>query len=224
MQKPSIRDIAEGVRQFNVTFGEMERALWRLSTAARAELLEGRNSPILEGLLWTIKSWWGVQGAPSETKRIMAQALTREQWSRELFENGSGLGPADERFACDRVARLVSSSLELGARRNEVSLASKVLHWLMPSRVPVYDSFVRTGIGVPATKSALDAYRRVVAWEFDVARHFTSEASAWVGEIEPRSPFRALDKYMWWISGGNSGRAVIVKDPWRIVRELGLSS
>jgi hypothetical protein len=29
--------------------------------------------------------------------------------------------------------------VELGARRNEFSLASKILHWITPARVPVYD-------------------------------------------------------------------------------------
>lgn len=33
--------------------------------------------------------------------------------------------------------------------RREFSLASKVLHWLMPWRIPVYDSFVRGMLGVP---------------------------------------------------------------------------
>jgi hypothetical protein len=59
---PYAAEIAEGVRQFNAAFGEMERALWCLSKAARADLLQRRSSPILEGLVWTIKSWWGVQG------------------------------------------------------------------------------------------------------------------------------------------------------------------
>jgi hypothetical protein len=33
--------------------------------------------------------------------------------------------------------------MSLGVPRREYSLASKVLHWLMPWQVPVYDSFVR---------------------------------------------------------------------------------
>ena len=222
MNIPSAAEIAEGVRQFNATFGEMERALWCLSKAARADLLQRQSSPILEGLVWTIKGWWGVQGVRLEIKSIMAQALNMNQWTPELFEDSSDLVPEAERFACDQVVGLVTVSTKLGAQRYEISLASKVLHWLMPWRIPVYDSFVRRGAGIPTSMAPLNAYQLIVASEFDAARRLSSEGSDWIGNIQPRSPFRALDKYMWWISGGNSGRALAVRDPWRIVRQLGL--
>jgi hypothetical protein len=220
----SAPQIAEGVQRFNAVYAEMERALWSLSRAARADVLRRQTSPVVEELIWTIKSWWGVQGVRAETKRLMAQALTAQTWSEEFFQDALDLTPEDESFACDRVSALVSATLQLGAKRHEFSLASKVLHWLMPWKVPVFDSFVRQTAGVKTTLGHLDAYRQIVRWEFDTARQFLLEGTEWIGDVPPASPFRALDKYMWWIGGGDSGRAMVVRDPWRVVRRLGLES
>jgi hypothetical protein len=43
-----------------------------------------------------------------------------------------------------------------------------------------------------------------------------------MGSIEPVTPFRALDKYLWWLGGGDAGRAALVNDPWEPVRRLGI--
>jgi hypothetical protein len=49
---------AVAVSAFDARFGEMERVLWCLSINSRSGLLAGESSPILEALVWTIKSWW----------------------------------------------------------------------------------------------------------------------------------------------------------------------
>lgn len=64
-------------------------------------------------------------------------------------------------YAYNRVAELVSCSMSLGVPRCEYSLASKVLHWLMPWRIPVYDSFISRMLGVPASWDHPQAYRKV---------------------------------------------------------------
>ena len=104
----------------------------------------------------------------------------------------------------------------------EFSLASKTLHWLMPWRIPVYDSFVRKSVGVRSTWNHQDAYREIVSWQFRVCQELGTDDPGWTGDVPPRSPFRALDKYLWWIGGGNAGTAALVKDPWREVYRLGL--
>ncbi len=48
------------VSAFNGRYGEMEQALWCLSVNSRGALLAGQSSPVVESLVWTIKSWWGV--------------------------------------------------------------------------------------------------------------------------------------------------------------------
>ena len=70
----------------------------------------------------------------------VAESVT---WSPDLFGPVPDYGPGRAGFACDRVAEIVRRSMSMGVPRREYSLASKELHWLMPWRVPVYDSFVR---------------------------------------------------------------------------------
>jgi hypothetical protein len=168
------------------------------------------------------KSWWGVQGVRSETKAQIAEALTQSlTWSPDLFGPVLEYGPEAAGYACDRVAEVVSRSISMGVPRREYSLASKVLHWLMPWRVPVYDSFVRSMVGVPASWDHPQAYHKVATEVFALARMMTAD-SAWIGSLEPRSPLRSLDKLTWWLGGGSTGVAVEVRDPWQVRRQLGL--
>jgi len=207
------------VAAFDARYGEMEQVLWCLSVNSRPGLLAGKSSPALETLVWTVKSWWGVQGLRSETKAQMARALAESAtWSPDLF----GQVPDDAGFARERVAGLVRRSMSLGVPRREYSLASKVLHWLMPWRVPVYDSFVRSTLGVPASWDHPEAYRKVAEGIFAMARTMTGD-HAGIGPLEPSSPLRALDKLTWWAGGGSTSQAAEVRDPWQVTRGLGLA-
>jgi len=215
---------AEAVRGFNARFGEMDRALWCLSRNCRGPLLKGHSSPVVEALVWTVKSWWGVQGVRSETKTLMAQALATLDWSTDLFEETRQVSDNADNDACDRVSTLVAKSRSMGVSRREFSLASKVLHWLLPWRIPVYDSFVRGSLGIPNAWDDLSAYREIARELFGAVRELETRDSAWLGSIEPLSPLRGLDKCLWWLGGGNEGKAVVVRDPWRVVNQLGLLS
>jgi hypothetical protein len=209
------------VSAFNARYGEMEQALWCLSLNSRASLLGGQSSPVVETLVWTIKSWWGVMGVRSETKVQMAGALAESlSWSPELFDPVP-CRQAAAQDASELVALLVSSSIDRGVSRREYSLASKVMHWLLPWRVPVYDSFVRCVLGVPASWDHPRAYRMVAEKTFEIASE-VDENSDWFGTVAPLSPLRALDKLMWWAGGGDAGTATEVRDPWRVIRELNL--
>jgi len=220
LRDPAVR--AAAVSLFDARYGEMEQVLWLLSVNSRPGLLAGESSPALEALVWTVKSWWGVQGVRFETKAQMARALAESMaWSPDLFGPVPGYGPDGASFACERVAELVGQSMSLGVPRREYSLASKVLHWLMPWRVPVYDSFVRSALGVPASWDHPEAYRKVSAEIFALALAM-AEDSAWTGSLEPASPLRALDKLTWWLGGGNAGAAAEVRDPWKVARKLSL--
>lgn len=214
------RDAA--VATFDARFGEMERVLWCLSVNSRPGLLAGESSPVLEALVWTVKRWWGVQGVRSETKAQMATALAESvTWSPDLFGPVPDYGPGRSGFACERVAGIVGHSMALGAPRREYSLASKVLHWLMPWQVPVYDSFVRATLGVPTSWDHPEAYGKVTSEVFAMARAMTGD-SAWIGSLEPASPLRAIDKLIWWLGGGGTGAAAEVRDPWKVTRGLAL--
>ncbi len=54
-----------------------------------------------------------------------------------------------------------------------------------------------------------DDYRRIVAWEFGVALVSHRRAWFWTGDIQPRSAVPSCENYIWWISGGNSGGALV---------------
>ena len=122
--------------------------------------------------------------------RVLAESMT---WSLDQFEAAPEYTPDGARCACERVADLVSCSMALGVARREYSLASKVLHWLMPWQVPVYDSFVRVAVAFPASWDHPEAYRKVTAEVFAMADVVAGDAP-WIGSFEPRSPLRALDK------------------------------
>lgn len=210
------------VAAFNRRFGEMERALWCLSKNCRAPLIQGRTSPVVEALVWTVKSWWGIQGTRSETKALMAQALATLVWSADVFEQTPGIRDRADIYACDRVSTLVSRCMQLGVVRREWSLASKVLHWLLPWHIPVYDSFVRQRLGIPSSWDHPEAYREITRELFGAVRELQGRDSSWLGAIEPWSPLRGFDKCLWWLGGGNAGKATVVRDPWSVVRQLGL--
>jgi hypothetical protein len=210
------------VSAFNARYGEMEQALWCLSVNSRASLLAGQSSLVVETLVWTIKSWWGVMGVRSETKVQMAGALAESlAWSPGLFDPVPCHQQAAAQDASELIALLVSSSIDRGVTRREYSLASKVMHWLLPWRVPVYDSFVRGVLGVPASWDHPQAYRMVAEKTFAIASKVDGN-SDWFGTVEPLSLLRALDKLMWWAGGGDAGTAAEVRDPWRVIRELNL--
>ena len=213
---------AEAVRAFNTRFGEMERALWCLSVNARASLLAGASSPALEELVWTIRGWWGAAGVRKEMKTLMAGELAKSMtWTPELFEPQPDHGPQVAAFACERVDELVGRCKMAGVNRREYRLASTVLHWLMPWRVPVYDSFVRSFLDVPRSWDHGRAYRKITTEIFEATRKAAGE-SGWMGALPPRSPLRAFDKVMWSKGGGQTSDAVIIRDPWKIVHRLGL--
>ena len=218
----AFKERAEAVRAFDATYGRMDRALWILSGACRPLLLRGEESPILDELVWAVKSWWGVQGVRSETKRAMGGALAHLNWVPEFFEEEYPPRAVAVSFACETVDHLVLETMRRGAPRREYSLASKVLHWLMPWRIPVFDSFVRSRVGVPDSWDLPDAYRAVCRAVFAQVREIAGADTTWMGSSDPQSLLHALDKWLWRTGGGDQGTAVVVTDPERLIRRLGL--
>lgn len=214
-----VTEAEQAVHSFNLRFGEMDKVVWCLSCASQGELLESKVGVILPELIWKVRSWMGLQGVESAVKTIGQRALLEFDWTADLFGEQSFAQGIPE-FAVERVSRLTTRMVELGARRNEFSLASKVLHWLLPFRVPVYDSYVRHILQIPSFYKPQEAYERIVEWEFDAAHQLMDSDMTWIGEISPKSLLHALDKYLWWKGGGADGKAVVVNDPWEVIRRL----
>ncbi|HUB71727.1 MAG TPA: hypothetical protein VL984_15000 [Acidimicrobiales bacterium] len=200
----SCEERAEAVRAFDERFAEMERVTWFLSQQCRAPLVAGATSPVVEALVWTLRSWTGPQGVTPEAKQVISQALCQWRWPPQLFEASATMAGNAEEFAFEVVARLVKRTMALGLPRREFALCSKVLHWLLPWRVPVYDDFVRASLGVPAALDHQEAYRHVVRELVAAAREVAAEDCDWLGQIEPRSPLRGLGKCLWWAGGGST--------------------
>ncbi len=216
----SAPEIQKDVETFNGLWGEMDRVLWCLARYARSDLLLGKDTPVVVALIRTIKEWWGIQYSRADIDTVGASALVRQSWTEAHFADR--FDPAGERFAVEQVEQFADNLLEGGAGRYELSLASKTLHWLMPWRIPVYDSYVRTALGIVDTRPADSAYREIVRHEFRNTRKLSDEDPRWMGEVEPKSPIRALDKCLWWRGGGFKRTARIEPDPWKVVCALGL--
>lgn len=220
---PTREEVASAVEKYNARYGEMDEALWCLSNASRPLLLRGQTGQVLERLVWTVRSWWGVQGVISETATSAGRALADMEWSSAMFTEEVGpVGDPEafQAYAIHRVSGLVERMKDFGVPRAEFVLSAKVLHWLMPWRVPAYDSFVRKSLGASGHQEY--AYLDIARWEFDNALRLMAEGSDWLGSVNPRSPLRALDKYLWRMGGGDVGTAVIVSDPWEVCKTLGL--
>jgi hypothetical protein len=112
-------------------------------------------------------------------------------------------------LAVERVSTFVRDIETLGVERREFSLVSKVLHWLLPWRIPIYDRIVRDTLAIHMIGD--EAYRQIVHWQFSVAASLGASNTDWLGTVEPRSPLRALDKYVWWIGGGKDSRGPVVR-------------
>ena len=211
------------VATFDARYGEMEQVLWCLSVNSRAGLLVGESSPALEVLVWTVKSWWGVQGVRSETKAQMARALAESAArSPDLFGQVPDYGPDSVGFARERVAELVSRSMALGVPRREYSLSlqgSSLAHALAGARLRRLRPRGAWRPGLMGSSRGIPEGRRR---DFrDGADH--DRDHAWIGSLEPSSPLRALDKLTWWVGGGSASPAAEVRDPWQVTRGLGLA-
>lgn len=216
------KDGAAAVQAFNDIYGRMDSALWCLSRHCRADLVAGTPSPRVEALVWTVKSWWGVQGVRSQTRLQMAQALAGMAWKQDDFESPATSDQHPAAVADALVTKLVNDTIELGGARREFSLASKVLHWLAPWRVPVYDSFVRERVGVPTSWDHPEAYRMVATGLYDLVKQCSGWSEKWLGTIGPMSPLRAFDKYLWWSAGGSQESSALVRQPNEVLYRLGI--
>jgi hypothetical protein len=140
------------ISDYNARYGEMDAALWCLSLRCRAPLVKQCKDRVIEVLISTIEKWRHVRGVPGGTAAVMAQKLANIGFSRETFEQGPLAADAEE-YAVTLVRKLVYDTREEapatrdGKRRREFSLAAKTLHWLLPWRVPAYDSYVRARLG-----------------------------------------------------------------------------
>lgn len=221
---PTTEKVATAVDAFNRRFGRMDTVVWTISKATQSRLLSNSSTQLTAEFVWLIRSWMGVQGSSLAVKSFAAHVLHNMKWRTSDFEPFNDYSAETMSMSVQLVDRFAASMKRAGAPRYEFSLASKVLHWLCPWRVPVYDSYVRMVVGVPTSAPPADAYQKIVRWEYETAATLIAEDSSWLGKLEPRSPLHAIDKFLWWTGGGDQGNAVVVKNPERVLEKLGLTS
>jgi hypothetical protein len=211
---------AAAVVAYDKRFGKMDGAMWCLSRHSRPALLAGKPSPVLQALVSKIRRSWGLRWRPDSSAQIAA-ALCQMPWTPEVFDPAAitASGAAE---AYDRVRALVDGTRALGVRDREYSWSSKVLHWLLPWRIPVFDQYVRQLAGVSGSKDLPAQYRGVSQKVFAQAQATDASDPMLLASLQPQSPLRVIDKCWWWLGGGNTGTAWVDPDPWRDVRNLGL--
>ncbi len=192
---PSAEQVAEAVEAYNRKFGVEDKRLWALAQKTIQELQSSGCQASAEGFVWAVRRWGSIQGARSSYKTAMARALVDLQIPRYTV--------MDRDICVQLWMKLVTLAQHHGVERRESSWASKILHWLLPHQVPIYDAFVRRYLGEGNREGEL-AYRTIVMWEYMVADKLTPVRDQVVGEIEPRTLLRAIDKFVWWESGGKN--------------------
>jgi hypothetical protein len=216
---PSHQEVKAQVSLYNGRYGRMDVALWNLALQARSSLLAG-SSVDAEVLAWTLVHWWGIQGLDERFRRIAGRALLNLGLAEQMFVDSF---PADDN-ACGAVTlvlQLLDTFRRHGHPRREISLSSKVLHWLLPWRIAPYDSYVRKALDLSEgdPKAVLAS---IEEWHYQAAMHLLSSDVPWRGEIPPDSPLRALDKYLWMIGGGSIGSARVEPDPESFIKRVRL--
>jgi len=204
---PNPADVKRAVEEYDRAWSHLDGEVWQRSQRARQSLLTGSSTSDVEEFVWfAAKSWGKVQGIVGETRAAAATVLRGMEWKSDLFE-GHTPTAADEEFAVSTLARLVRGMNGLGIKRKEYSAGSKMLHWLMPWRVPIYDNVVREMLAVPQGPPSAATYRQIVRWELDAVGKLLESGDEWMGTGEPKAALRALDKYLWWVGGGKDSGA-----------------
>ncbi len=219
---PDASEVAEAIREFNGAFGCLEPPAWRFSQECRKHLLHGTGMDVIANFVWFIKTQMMVQFVTSDTKMIAAEALASMKWTAEDFHATSEFSNERKVAAHQKWLEYISAMDSRGCKRNEWSLASKVLHWLMPRSMPPYDSFVRKILEIPSNSTPERAFHKILDWEYDLARRLSDSSHDWLGDVDPRAPFREIDKYLWWKGGGSASGAVVPNDPWAPLKRLGI--
>jgi hypothetical protein len=198
---PTPDDVRRAVDAYNGEegCGDEDAELWK-DTARARELLLGSNEspdPPREVVEYTeaIRLWGDVVGVP-----------------RSAYPKGAGVlwgDPVRGRIRLLRSHTIVTASVDdivdleeavvwgmrrSGVVRAEYSWASKMLHFLLPATMPVYDSRIRERLG---TDDGIEGYRQIAEHERRCAIALASREAEIVGTIEPTTVLRALDKFYW---------------------------
>src|SRR2546422_1525223 len=180
--------------------GEEDERCWEKTAQARELIFGSNHSPgapkELSAYAETIRLWGSIQGVARDDYPRAAAVL----WGNAVRHRVQGL--KDRNILTARLSEVVGleeavvdGMASAGIRRRHYSWSSKMLHFLLPATMPVYDSIVREYLG---TAEGVDAYRAIATRAQACVRALAPYEAEVVGHLEPRTLLRAIDKFYWW--------------------------
>ena len=194
---PTWEEVAKGVSEYNSKYGKEDASLWPAAPGAAWYLSQPSYNSRLEGFVWDVKKWGRIQGVSLSDRPAAAKALWALRTQIQELKERS-FRDVQPQVVVSLLEELVRTMQREGIRRDEYSWASKILHWLLPSLAPVYDSVVRDAFRLPTI--GIRAYSSIVKWEYNCAVRLEPHGEKLFGDIEPRTLLRCIDKYLWWIN------------------------
>jgi hypothetical protein len=194
---PAWEEVAQAVREYNSKYGKEDASLWVAVVGAAGCLSQPSYNSRLEGFVWDVKKWGRIQGVSLSDRPAAAKALWALRNQIQALK-GRSFRDVEPQAVVALLEKLVRAMQRERIRREEFSWGSKILHWLLPGSVPVYDSVVRDGFCLQTT--GIHAYSFIVKWEYDCAARLEPHREKLFGHIEPRTLLRCIDKYLWWIN------------------------
>jgi hypothetical protein len=184
----------------------LDNETWRVSLHAQHALEEFVPNNIalpdtIKVFAWHIAKWGNIRTyKKKESESFIAAASGLWELRHEIVPFFHVTFRSDAEPHPEEVCRLwevlVQAMTKYGIPKQQYSWSSKMLHWLVPTCFPIYDSVIRKRLHISG-HFGRRAYREIISTEYDYARSLLDEADSVVGAIEPRTLLRALDKYLW---------------------------
>jgi hypothetical protein len=206
---PSAQEIIRAVQEHDDKYKHKEKEIWNVAQNARTILLQKASleekKEVSKEYVWEIKKWGRIQGVTLGEKEPMARALLDLSLNDRPFDPEK-MSEVEVNSAVALVDDLVSKARARGVQNDHYSWVSKILHWLFPHQIPVYDETGRRFLGIAKVKKP--AYHSIVLWTYKTAR----ELLPWREQVQavsciPKSLLRAIDNYFWWHGSGKSSKA-----------------
>lgn len=145
---------------------------------------------------------WGKIHASKKDDQAAAQALY-DIWSsiQSLPNAPRGLATANQVVSLWK--SLLAAMAANGIVKHHYAWASKILHWVCPTHVPIYDMRVRVALGIAFEDKLPElAYRIIVYWAYGCLAwlqqgYAKDELEAAIKGVMAPTYLRAIDIYLW---------------------------
>lgn len=179
-----------------------EGRTWPIVDQAREVLAAGEAKPttqtkaVLETYVLEVAKWGRIRRWLTEGDILCAALALWDVRDQIVALRGRNYSEPD---IADAVMRLYNNLIgrmrERGITKTHFSLASKILHWLLPACAPVYDSLVLQELQITAAGS--EAYRQIVTWEYKCAQALQPSADKILNGIRELTLLAAIDNFLW---------------------------